>query len=371
MGSPDSRYISNQDYGRRLYVDNKSYSEQMGVGSRKAAMLQNDALYKQSEFKKPYKEDDYEEMEYLTDAYPGFPWDYDFDTPFVPGENPFGEGGYNPWHVRFLCFSSPCYGWDSFNCEPISCNWPITGYEVLSAPAGCEYKLEAARICGKCPDGETFQILFNVKMTAKFKHNGATVTVQGRYYGMSMSHCFECDDSDLSWDDVNSAENMGQSASAGVFILDGTTKGGSYTWSVSGDGFSFATAITKEPTNTLLTSESACGLATITVTGCAGAQVTGYVRCTAGEWVEASNCYSAVGGCVEECESCEEIVDGQKRAVTYYHITCTEGCDLCEEGVSCPAVEGCSHDSSVCGHPLGDNVYEHQRVIIYNWDCTP
>ena len=291
MGSPDSRFISNQDYGRRLYVDNAPYAKQMGVGSRKPAFNQNDALYAQSEFKKPYREDDYEEMEYLSDAYPGFPWDYDFDTPFVPGENPFGEGGYNPWTVRFLCdLLGACYGYGEEHCSNIHCGWPITGYRIHSIPAGCSFSLSGNTLCAECPEGETFWITFDVIMQATFQHNGATVKVTGRHYNMSISHCLgQCDGTGIAWDQDESANSVVRPNSVSIAISDSNgTKGSPYSWAITaGTGFSLENATTTGLTNTLHTTGSACGMAEITVTACDGVTTAvGYVRCTSGHYVD-------------------------------------------------------------------------------------
>jgi hypothetical protein len=294
MGTPDSRYVSNNDYGRRLYVDDGNYSDQMGVGSRRPAFTQNTALYKQSEFKKPYREDSYEEMEYGADAGSGLPPPW----PGPPSDNPApyeGDVPIPPWNVSFLCFANPCYSWkpDEMHCEPISCMWPIQGYEILSAPAGCDYVLSLTELCAHCPEGETFQILFNVKMRAQFQHGGATVTVDGRYYGMSMSHCFEpeeeipveCgDDTGISWDDDTSAETIARETSVTVAIKNSNETGHPYSWSVSGVGFTLDEAETTGLTNTLNADDTACGTATITVMGCGSTVVTGYVRCTEGIW---------------------------------------------------------------------------------------
>jgi hypothetical protein len=287
MGTPDSRYVSNKDYGRRLYVDDANYNEQMGVGSRRPAFTQNTALYKQSEFKKPYREDSYSEMEYGADPSSGLPPPW----PGPPSDNPApyeGDAPISPWTVRFLCWGDPCYGYGEMHCETITCVWPITGYAAVSAPAGCQYQLNLSGVvCGECPEGETFQIIFDVLMRAKFQHAGATVTVNGRYYGMSMSHCIgSCDDTGIAWDYDVSAETVAREASVSVAISDSLgTRGSPYSWSVSGVGFTLDNATTTGLTNTLNADDTACGSAEITVTGCGGKPVTGYVRCTTGVWL--------------------------------------------------------------------------------------
>jgi len=83
-----------------------------------------------------------------------------------------------------------------------------------------------------------------------------------------------------------------------IFILGGMPP---FTWSVSGiegqSGFSFLSETTQSRSN-LLTTSSACGSAEITVLDSCAHTVTGFIRCTAGNWVLASpepECQSRCG----------------------------------------------------------------------------
>ena len=332
MGSPDPRYVGNQDYGRRLYIPDQSYGEQMGVGSRKIAFTQNTNVYQQSNLKKPYKEDDYDDMEYLADAYPGLPlFDFDFGSAVdSPLELPYpGEEGYSPWHVKFLCFSNPCYGYGEQHCESLSCQWPVTGFHIHSKPAGCTTNFSPNQICAQCPAGETGWISFDIIMLATFQHNGATVKVEGRYFNMSINRCTGlCDDSGIAW---GGPETIARSSSVEVSITDSLgTKGSSYSWSVSGTGFTLDNAITTGLTNTLNADATACGLATITITGCDGTVITGYVRCTTGQWV---SCGSLFGSCQPFPGGCSAptsgtyILDMHKAVMGNFYPGCPSGAD--------------------------------------------
>ena len=300
MGSPDPRYVGNQDYGRRLYIPDQSYGEQMGVGSRKSAFTQNTDVYQQSNLKKPYKEDDYDDMEYLADPYPGLPlFDFDFGSDVdSPLESPYPGESYVPWTVKFLCFSNPCYGYGEEHCEPLSCQWPVTGFQIHSKPAGCTTNFSPGQICAQCPEGETGWISFDIIMLATFQHNGATVKVEGRYFNMSMSHCIGlCDDTGIAYS-ATSDDTIVREGTAAIAITDSLgTKGSPYAWSVSGTGFTLDNPTTTGLTNTLNASSTACGTATVTVTGCGSTSVTGYVRCTTGKWVSKSSCDHRGGDC--------------------------------------------------------------------------
>lgn len=336
----DSRYIQNNEKGYRLYVDDAKYEDQLGIGSRKPAFTQNDDVYQQSQFKKPYLEDSYEEMEYFADSLPGFPYDWDYDTPFVDGVNNIGAPGLNPWHVVCFCDTgSACYGDGGFNCTPAQCSWPVTGVAVDSIPPGCSLTLSSGKICGKCPKGEKGTISYHINMRAKFKHNGATVTVNCAHYSQ-MSSCFEqCDDSGMVYDTAGSIETIGQSDSGGVAITDSTNNANStYSWSISGTGFWFDAGYTltsiittgADLDVTVYTDGTACGSGEITVTGCAGTTVTGYVRCTTGQWVNILNCV-ATSGSTAGCLPSTQVTVGKLR------LTYDEGCFRClnPDGVTC------------------------------------
>ena len=124
-------------------------------------------------------------------------------------------------------------------------------------------------------------------------------TFQGRTWDCGCNDlivtCEMCDDSEIAWDDPTSADTIVRNGSATVAITDSVGKGGPYSWSVSGTGFSLANATTEGLANTLYAGGTACGTATITVTGCNGKVVTGYVRCTTGVWVTVASCNSPSG----------------------------------------------------------------------------
>lgn len=102
-------------------------------------------------------------------------------------------------------------------------------------------------------------------------------------------------------------------------------------WSVSGTGFSLADVQTTDRTTTLQASPSACGTATVEVIDTYGAHVTGYVRCSAGKWINAGDhvcrppCKATKGGggrpwCGYERISC---ISGNLR---YCQVFCPSPC---------------------------------------------
>ena len=86
----------------------------------------------------------------------------------------------------------------------------------------------------------------------------------------------------LEWDPAN-VETVAPDSWVGVSILGGASP---FTWSVSGSGFSLDAAETVGRGNVLAATAGACGSAKITITDDCGSVIIGYVRCTAGSWVE-------------------------------------------------------------------------------------
>lgn len=170
-----------------------------------------------------------------------------------------------------------------------------------------------------------------------------------------------CDDSGMAWDSVTSAETVAREASAGIAITDSTGMGGPYTWVVSGTGFWFDAgySITSEETiglgNTLYADATACGSATITVTGCNGTVVTAYVRCTTGVWSAYTIICDAGRGCFG-AYICQ-VIEGNRENYSCldcvpYDCPCegTQVCDLPDYATCWPP---CSGDICTCGPPDG------------------
>lgn len=92
----------------------------------------------------------------------------------------------------------------------------------------------------------------------------------------------------LVYDTANSAETIELNGSATLIVIGNNPP---YTWSVSGTGFTLENeGQPTGPTNTLYADDTACGTATITVTGCGGPSVTGSVRSIAGHWEYNTEC---------------------------------------------------------------------------------
>ena len=158
----------------------------------------------------------------------------------------------------------------------------------------------------------------------------------------------------VSWDNVLSDETVARNGIAGVYVQDGL---GPYTWSVAGTGFSIP-ATTAGVQNVLSADNTACGTATITVTDYCGDSTTGYVRCDTGNWCEITFDSCIISGAITEGDGETRIQDKWK-LVEVWGVTCSSagfGCsgavwgmcvnnyDTCHclEPGSCHTTMGCT-----------------------------
>lgn len=85
----------------------------------------------------------------------------------------------------------------------------------------------------------------------------------------------------MEWDPDN-PETIGQDDEVAVSVIGGIPP---FHWAVSGSGYSLGASTTEDRVNLLISDESACGSAEITVTDDCGQEVTGSIRGTEGEWI--------------------------------------------------------------------------------------
>lgn len=135
----------------------------------------------------------------------------------------------------------------------------------------------------------------------------------GELKAAALADCIEdcgaaqpCDCAGLVWDTENSAETVAPGNRCVVAVKDPGGRCGPFVWSVSGTGFSLENETSGGLANTLIADATACGSATITVTGCDGmSEVVGHVRSTDGVWTDCTgylyplqNCANAMhNGC--------------------------------------------------------------------------
>jgi len=179
-------------------------------------------------------------------------------------------------------------------------------------------------------------------------------------------------ESELQFDPSNPDE-IARNSSISIKIIGGCS---AYTWSVSGNGFTLDSSTTTGLTNTLYADDTACGSATITVTGCDGTSIEGSLRSTYGTWVITGVCPSSGIGGAGGCQTVVTILGKYKysesRCCTFPWDcpgSISYNCTGVDTGVftsspsgsdSCVAQEGCWTSDYLR--------YTHTWVIL-RWEC--
>jgi hypothetical protein len=291
-----------QDYGVQPQMKKKdeSFVDFMQRTTWFTAMTK--ALQKHSEFMRP-ELGDYPNMEYGFPEPPKGTLDIPSelkDSELLPGAGPCAISCYAPLYCDD---NVKCHA-NLYNCPPgadrRSCSdaqeWAAsninTGEKLtivrsgLDAKTGStigtpvfpiEIKPGGAGVWAHWPEAPSDQILVTM-VDATGVHCQTKLSVFCRQEDC----CHASDYVAMTFDDPNTADEIAQNGSITVYVLNGC---GPYNWSVTGTGFSLASAVTSVLSNTLSASGSACGTATVTITDECGTTVTAKIRCTSGSWV--------------------------------------------------------------------------------------
>lgn len=169
----------------------------------------------------------------------------------------------------------------------------------------------------------------------------------------------------IKWNDANSTTNLARNSTRVLTIIEKDGVGGKYTWSVIGTGFSLEDIPDTHLSKRIKASSSACGSATITITGCNEKLATGYVRCATGRWVGVDTCVSGVWG--KYCK-CIYINGDTKVETAFMQNRCFggDGSYTCPNGVkggNCYSV-GSNPDYCNLSNLKSCNAY------TYKWKCN-
>lgn len=188
--------------------------------------------------------------------------------------------------------------------------------------------------------------------------------------------------------DPNNPDEIDRNSSVEIKVIGGTPP---YTWEVSGTGFSIPSSTTGR-TNTLSADDTACGTATITVTDNYGVPVTGYVRCTTGQWVfKQHGCIMPGAGTEVDSGSgppwvTYEYIDGYRRQIqtsywmgvgNYLNCSMRDCCSSCDSGdcseVSCQECVGdgripCLNEPTEA-LPDRSSCWKNLNPDYYEWEC--
>jgi hypothetical protein len=157
--------------------------------------------------------------------------------------------------------------------------------------------------------------------------------------------------------DPNTPDEIDQNSSIPINVIGGCPP---YTWSVNGNGFTLDSSTTTGLTNTLYADDTACGAATITVTGCSGPPATGYVRCTSGVWNLISSRHSELG-CIYS-----EVIGNYMYIESWCCDKNEPTCDRCNPWEDCHGVSDWARTMSCLG--IGNPCWAY-CAEVYEWGC--
>lgn len=368
-----------------------------------------------SEFKKPYLDEDYPEMEHYHEMpsgsqfeFPRYPDDETFPDAFPDSDCICSINCLEPMNVEcadaddkvIKCWMlQGCFDWEGESWPQAS--WSVSGgpYTKIVYFKDASGHHEAAESDHDGGSGKRIEIypdwdnLPNVEGGKRAKYIVQFIDGKGNVCVKTPSaRCREiCCPAETTFEyDTGNPATVAREADATITVLGGC---GDFTWSVAGTGFSFNSATTTDRTNTLSADATACGTATITVTDACGTEITGYVRCTTGTWVQKSSTCGLTGtgtvytsGCTDDL--CYELISGYQKQE--HGLDKTESwapgktCENAARGpgewiTNCEAGVGGSCDEcisvvAVCTCiDLGEGLlrcWTTQTLTYYEWECA-
>lgn len=322
----------NRDYGRRPYISDDEYQDQMRGGTDKAR--DNIIKLPHSESKKPYMDDEYPAMEYGLTPFGFDPFDPGtWDDPRIPIDpeidgvewnddkgtdskflgcdfgKPSGPRIIAPGQSTWVGLAGSSGLWNSTGGRADD---PVVALSISYGPAKLMTSIEEY---SKCMSQENCAGIVSVRAIDPIDETKYGKDATGMYpvliqartrSGQSCSFMIWIEDKtcppdvELEYDWDNSAETIADGATVTVFILGGQAP---FRWQVSGDGgFYLDRALTSDRSNRL-NNASACGTATLTITDACGTVITGQVRSTYGScWMDVTD---QACGQWEEDEDCQ------------------------------------------------------------------
>ena len=307
------------DYGHRTYMDADDYTSAMARGSDKA--IDNRFKRPHSDDKKPYYNDEYPEMEYFWTPYdppnfvpPGIPDDPRIVLPpsypgYNPGGGPTGQGDFTgcvftvPQGDKFLNYEDITYsGIGLVLTSGRDVGRPDEFYVVADPLVSLAVEFGPIKILTEVATVNRLAVGFTtprvlVQALTEQEIEDGDYQLDGDYYPSQIvattksgGQCWfavwvvKCPPSvEFEWDTENSPETITQDHTISIFVEGGVPP---FQWEVSGTGYTLGANKTTGRGNTLSSSGSSCGSATITVTDYCDAEVVATIRnTTRGTWV--------------------------------------------------------------------------------------
>lgn len=399
-----------QEYGRRPYVGGSGgggtgYYEQMKRTPDKAVF--NELLKRQSEFKKPYLEDDYQEMEYW---YPYPPFDFNFGWPSFNWDddgNIVNEGWVDVHTDDYPCptyligqgIIHECDREYSYRIPPSSSRGFSNVKLIGPSKDDCElirYNRTTAYIkCNADSTGSRFPkiiICYDLEGVPKTRTD-CTCTFEV-INSCSLCNCLSTPAQ--SFVDAGTSDTIAPGGIAALTIIDGCPP---YTYSTSSNGYTITNLVTNDTINSVsCVPAGVCGVdfdpvLTVQVTDSCGSSVTKDIRNTAGQWGAANDGVCLLSGDADNCSLggapyyCEKT---EGKYYQYQEITTTGGgaCVMCCVPVNKPPACGvntwcdkfytlsvgsdqCIMDSSidVCSDSHCNTCWYNFNIYYKEWTC--
>jgi len=189
-----------------------------------------------------------------------------------------------------------------------------------------------------------------------------------------------CNDTLMDYDEASSVSLMARNSSGTVYITD-SGRGNPYIYNISGTGFWFdayytiTTIKSDKKYVTVYADNTACGKATILITGCGGNSITGEIMCTEGQWEPTDTHEECLIYHVGAELSCDNFVYGNKKYKVW--INCYDcnalgycdghGCDTSWAGDPQICVTDCVTGT---GKPCSVvNCWAAGKVTYGDWTC--
>ena len=360
-----------KDYGHKLYMNTTAYPEAIGRPTDK--QYDNRVKRPHSDDKKPYREEEYPEMEHYWTPYdppnlvpPGMP-----DDPRIPPNRPDNPStGRDPDDEDGAEFTGCLFSWNagpsqlkvgetSWHSIDVGNDDPLVGLYVNFGPVKL-LRTSAKGVMG-CING-TYPTCFVRVIAIDFDPEQETehgsmddsylaqvvgVTAKGFTCTWDLTVTYCPPTVELEYDYENSAETIAREASVAVIITGGAPP---FIWTVAEEGYTLRYSKTNGRSNVLTASADSCGTATIEVIDECDEETTGGVRNTTGYWDQKSNdCelrgtpnwnYNCIGGVLDYIYvGWGTFVAGGKKLVSHQDLVINGGTGYHNEQSGCEAAK--------------------------------
>lgn len=230
-----------KDYGRRLYLTDRPYMDQMQDTTNQASL--EILAFKHSEFEKPYISDDYPDMQYrYSPPQPGpvppGPVPPDPHPPHPPGPDPKP-----PIWIVFKCWFEGCFCPGETKCGTLTCTQDITGARASPGTATLTGGNNVKQMCINAPSTAKSLITVHVGMV-HYEYSGGHATM--RKSGSADIYVDECTGDECGCvcggEVIDYTTQQMEISTSQTLSVKNAKAGCTYTWEVSSGGGTIGSA---------------------------------------------------------------------------------------------------------------------------------